>query len=113
MSKHTPGDWKATRVASGPRYIEATGNARIEARVIAEVYPRWTTSETQANVDLILSASKTAAKRDRLKAVNAELLAALVGLMGDGSMDEFEEDFSVIVKARNAIAIAKEEKENQ
>ena len=52
------------------------------------------------------AAPKTAAEKDRLKALNAELLAALKGLMGDAIMDEFLEDYPVIAKAHDAIAKA-------
>ena len=55
---------------------------------------------------LMADAPETAAERDRLKALNAELLEALVGLMADEIMDDFLEDYPVIAKAHDAIAKA-------
>ena len=80
MSKHTSGEWKETRVAGSGRwgrFIETTEKVLSKAPTIAEIYPRWTKAETQANVLLFLAAPKTAAERDRLKELNVELLAVL------------------------------------
>lgn len=108
-TKHTPGPWFVmgidgngdTQVSGHPFYIGhsdplyhciVTGNNE---------------AERKANAALIAAAPETAAERDRLRQVNAELLVALKGIirqigpfMGQGRMD------SEIAVARAALAKA-------
>ena len=73
MTKATPEPWKVDQdpmgwlIISGPEgdTVFYTGNI--------------SNDEDCANAELIVDARKTAAERDRLKAVNAEMLAALKG----------------------------------
>jgi hypothetical protein len=82
MTEHTPGPWVY-------REDDQTITAILEGEVarkydaqaiIAEVRPQ---PEAYANARLIAAAPETAAERDRLREVNAELLEALRNLVVD------------------------------
>ena len=84
QSKHTPGPW--TYQGIGPSFdvtAQATSGARFMGRFIARCPERVAgfepteEDERQANARLIAAAPETAAERDRLKAINAELLGQL------------------------------------
>ena len=80
MSKHTPGPWVAhppgTRNRTGASVDTLAGAVPVAS---CRVYP--STYEARAvayaNARLIAAAPETAAERDRLRKVNAELLEAL------------------------------------
>ena len=88
MSDHTPEPWDV--VESDPKALgrlrpftveravtmRADGK-RYHAVVVAEIMETGTAGEADANAHLIAAAPKTAAERDRLREVNAELVKAL------------------------------------
>lgn len=75
-TKHTPGKWIVRMTASGNPFIyeDATGK---NIAGIAGTRPGIDAEESQANAALIAQAPDLLAERDRLAAVNAELVAAL------------------------------------
>lgn len=76
-AKHTPGPWKI--VYPNAPYIHITDLE--ETKTIAAL---GSTSLGQANATLIAAAPVTADERDRLKAVNAELLEVVeIGITGE------------------------------
>lgn len=81
MSEHTPGTW----FFDGSTFICARTVYKVDrSRIVASVHSfelRGGDNEKQANGRLIAAAPETAAERDRLKEVNAELLAALRGML--------------------------------
>ena len=78
MSNHTPFPWgrgeNIIPALSSPPASAIYGNGRWVATISEGPEP---SDEEVANADIIIESSKTAAERDRLKALNAELLAAL------------------------------------
>tara|TARA_R100001530_G_scaffold135198_1_gene111827 strand:+ start:1801 stop:2127 length:327 start_codon:yes stop_codon:yes gene_type:complete len=73
-NKHTPGPWKRNiKPATKYNTIYAGRNTHITHLAVSGLNPE----EVEANCDLIAAAPETAAERDRLKAINAELLNAL------------------------------------
>ena len=66
MSEHTPGPWTHRTPADGSR-----------GRIYADNFHVANTFGNEANARLIAAAPETAAERDRLRALNAELLEAL------------------------------------
>jgi hypothetical protein len=107
VSKHTPGPWHH----SCGRYVYAYHQGEFgysKSRVVASVPDDELDGgeeEQQANARLIAAAPETAAERDRLKEVNAELLAALramLSVVGCGTAL----DCSVCNSARAAISKA-------
>lgn len=79
-TKHTPGPW-TVEDPLGPEtlWIVEAGKATHEWRCIAMVCrdPPIGAGEQQANARLIAAAPETAAERDRLRELNAELVEAL------------------------------------
>lgn len=75
-TKHTPGPWIVRITASGNPFIYEDAAGKNIAGV-AGTRPGIDAEESQANAALIASAPDLLAERDRLKAVNAKLLAAL------------------------------------
>ena len=72
MSEHNPGPWQIGPKLHGFVFtvVNPTGDAETGNWLVAGV--RW-----EQDARLIAAAPETAAERDRLKEVNAELLAAL------------------------------------
>lgn len=66
MSKHTPGPW----------FVDAHNNVLAEGCLVAFPSVAAGLEKQEANARLIAAAPETAAERDRLKEINAELLAA-------------------------------------
>lgn len=91
QGKHTPGPWSIC--AGDPSWV-ATG----------AVKP--INCGNQANARLIAAAPETAAERDRLKALNAELLAVLKDLMWRFNDAEPPCNDADVAQARAAIAKA-------
>ena len=74
MTKHTPGPWHVTSDVE-PGSIKIIGGPKQYS--IAGLYFTGYPQDTEANARLIAAAPETAAERDRLREVNADLLAAL------------------------------------
>lgn len=74
-TKHTPGPWEVRKTASGNPFIYA-GQLNVAGVAIAR--PGIDSATSAANARLIAAAPETAAERDRLKEINAELLEALL-----------------------------------
>lgn len=72
MGKHTPGPWRITNY--GEKFIHIEGGMNGICRIPHE---GKSIEENEANARLIASAPDLLIERDRLKAVNAELLEAL------------------------------------
>jgi hypothetical protein len=73
--KHTPGPWRIFNSTDiFPDDNDTEGLRQIADCSVSEHIPF---TEQQANARLIAAAPETAAERDRLKVVNAELLAVL------------------------------------
>ena len=78
MTNPTPGPWK----------LSMSGLAILDSEFKCEVATTLSPNNTympevnKANAQLIADSSKTAAERDRLKALNAEMLAALKEVLG-------------------------------
>lgn len=108
--KHTPGPWGCTEYANNPTLIEINiGNV---------IHPHFAIDpdagvgdEDRANALLIAAAPDTAAERDRLRAINADLLAALeaVARLNEGRGSSRNNLCDVAGHARAAIARAREE----
>ena len=106
MSKHTPGPWEVDElehslVRSSDRYPITNTFRHFRDK-----------SECHANARLIAAAPETAAERDHLKALNAEMLEVLQGFRRIGESDvPLAEMQSEIVELRNKAeaAIAKGE----
>jgi len=75
-TKHTPGPWIVRMTASGNPFIydDATGK---NIAGVAGTRPGIDADESQANAALIAQAPDLLAERDKLAAINAELVAAL------------------------------------
>lgn len=75
-TKHTPGKWIVRMTASGNPFIyeDATGK---NIAGVAGTRTGIDAEESQANAALIAQAPDLLAERDRLRQVNAELVAAL------------------------------------
>ena len=67
-TKPTPGPYHISKSSNGPIAVQSSSN---------EVIARCFGINKSANARLIAAAPETAAERDRLKAINAELLEAL------------------------------------
>lgn len=74
-NKHTPGPWIVRVNASGNPFVYRVDGVIICG--VAMVREGMDRAENEANAALIASAPDLLAERDRLKAVNAKLLAAL------------------------------------
>ena len=80
--QHTPGPWKVYRSPDGSAIIgigvNRPGDPDHGAGITDPRFGLWGSgAEREANARLIAAAPDTAAERDRLKAVNADLLSAL------------------------------------
>ena len=90
---HTPGPWKFWPYRENKNPIICTGKDASDLSGIAEIFRG--DDEGMANARLIASAPETAAECDRLKVVNAELLAALekarivMSTEGENDMEEW------------------------
>ena len=95
MSKHTPGPWLSGMPSSivGWPVIAAGSLGRLICNV---AYSDPSESEAKANARLIAEAPETAAERDRLKELNAELLKV---------MAQACKDLSAIVWTDDALAV--------
>ena len=107
MTQHTPGPWTMTNqprfggrqrnIVGGPAQIDVATAQGHDADV------------AEANARLIAAAPETAAERDRLKAINAELLGALKRLCDQ--VEAQPEESAVLVPTgavrRGRAAIAK------
>lgn len=96
-AKHTPGKWSIDGM-----HIIGNGYS------IAHINSHRTT-EGRANASLIASAPETAAERDRLKEINAELLEACLAargaiVFGDGKQIDWD---GIATQLGRAIAKAK------
>ncbi len=80
MTEHTPGPWEKKYDPSTHR-IEV--NAPDDGRCVCFIHvpPATGFDVCEANARLIAAAPETAAERDRLREINAELLAALSPLL--------------------------------
>jgi mono/diheme cytochrome c family protein len=76
MSEHNPGSWQLGPKLNGFVFtvVNPTRDAETGDWLVAKV--RW-----EQDARLIAAAPETAAERDRLRKVNAELLAAIKGLL--------------------------------
>ena len=110
MSKHTPGPWHF----DGDVIIYASNLHKVDhkrigvsSRIVAYMHAfqmrAGDEDELQANAKLIAAAPETAAERDRLKELNAELLAALKALYEATPDNEGGELGRACIKARAAI----------
>ena len=86
-SKHTPGPWKVEPFVQSingyPDWHSFTvrhDRTNVHIATVGDV-DRYYEKDNEANARLIAAAPETAAERDYLREVNAELLAALVGLL--------------------------------
>jgi len=113
--EHTPAPWNInlSRIENKPHKIIIYGQTKRIALCFKEdnsVYVNET--EALANAQLIAAAPQTAAERDKLKEINAELLEALEMLV-DPSTGKVWEDFrrpfktKLINKIESAIVKAK------
>ncbi len=116
-SKHTPGPWHV----SPEGFISTTENGYLPIRTPfrerafgpnADDPSHEDSAIAEANAHLIAAAPETAAERDSLKAINAELLAALTALLNgiqhwkDTTKTERVEN--AVTQAREVIAKTKE-----
>ncbi len=86
MTEHTDGPWRVkyeTRIEYGP-FVAGEGFC---VGTVKRDPPEW-----KANARLIANAPETAAERDRLKAINAELLVALNEMMREFEPDQADYD---------------------
>jgi len=87
--KHTPGPWV---VDKGPSTRGGNGfTVRAGGAIICTAFPGASTDRiepvAELNARLIAAAPETAAERDRLREVNAELVAALKNLLSTPDFD--------------------------
>ena len=103
MSNHTPGPWIYSQ-----KFREIHDSSVNSPSLIAEI-PEWideAKEEQEANARLIAAAPETAVERDRLKALNAEMLSALKGLgcvclmkIGHPQVSEHSPECQAVAKA--------------
>lgn len=111
-TKHTPGPWVVRMTASGNPFIydDATGK---NIAGVTGIRPGIDAEESQANAALIAQAPDLLADRDRLRQINAQLVAALETIVCDA--DKFMAEYSIVVEsecitlARAALTAAKGE----
>lgn len=111
-NKHTPGTWAYDQ---GITYFQKMGESLI-SYLVCDQHRRWVGAvfsedgigldEAIANARLIAAAPETAAERDHLREVNAELLAAINGLLNYANLGAFVRA-DALKAARTAIAKAK------
>lgn len=112
-SKHTPGPWKVQPAPFAPGDIQVVlqDDFRIYIPLMATDWDDAKRQLMRANAKLIAAAPETAAERDTLKAINAELLEALEALLpivGAPRTYTSGDVFEAQDKARAVIAKAKE-----
>ena len=110
MTQHTPAPWS---VSSNRLYYVLAPDKRAIVRILST--SSRSAVEQMANVRLIAAAPETAAERDRLKAINAELVAALERLIavegGAWNIERYaREKAEANQTARDALAKARGEK---
>lgn len=84
--KHTEGPWTLSGVrfkmnGHDFHHVNAEGVKGAEVSICSVYYDPKHHARDFANAKFIAAAPETAAERDRLKEINAELLAALIGLL--------------------------------
>lgn len=107
MATHTPGPWKVNenRTRGQDRIIcSTTADTQDDGQVAYALdFGRFDLdAEADANARLIAAAPETAAERDRLKEINAKLLAACYRFMAQGDCAErveYREIKAAIAKA--------------
>lgn len=112
QTQHTAGEWQYQHEVAYGRDIYATrGETEIWVASVngphdgSDGFP--TADECKANAALIAAAPETAEERDKLREINAELLAALEGVAGDSvCMKGFHEQFRAQIHAAIAKARA-------
>ena len=75
--KHTPGPWHLEVGEDGPPVVKDDNGEFVTYLSETRYHDGRHDQEAEANARLIAAAPQTAAERDRLREVNAELLAAL------------------------------------
>ena len=108
VAKFTPGPWHAnwTRLNGKAIGFHVADETHGSIRPICEFYDGTEVippEEVEANARLIAAAPETAAERDRLKAINADLLAALEEMIVWCQLGDHSEE---VIRARAAIAAA-------
>ena len=73
---HTPGPW-SIKIGARTFYIHGSEDTYI----IAEAHRNYADPQRESNAQLIAAAPETAAERDRLKAINASLVDALISML--------------------------------
>ena len=115
-TKHTPGPWKVCG-GSTPKFKAITSNSGYVVFEMGDQFQHMENGrgiaapsyeEQSANARLIAAAPETAAERDRLKEINAELLEALEYLEAVCACKTLPyENHPSMIEARAAIAKAK------
>lgn len=103
MTQHTPGPWYAILQQPHGDFEIRDCERDQQGRLIGQAF--WQAGKTEANARLMAAAPETAAERDRLREINADLLAALEAVYAMGYEDKSE----VWSQVTAAIAKAKEE----
>ena len=98
QATHTPGPWTYTRNPENTRFVIDSEPGR--ALAVTAGFE----CDNEANARLIAAAPETAAERDRLKEINAELLEALEWALDVIEYNQLKVDDA---KARTAIAKAR------
>ena len=108
MSKHTPGPWKAHFEEA--YYVTGPDRGRVAMMLNLKgahgLGGRRTGEESAANARLIAAAPETAAERDRLKEINAELLDALTEIVAAADGNGWKQLDATFAAQRAAIAKA-------
>ena len=106
---HTPGPWTA-KFGTNNGWDVVAANAKIAIEPWSDGMDGDWNKTSIANARLIAAAPETAAERDRLRAVNADLLAALNGMITlfneSGDVIETDAGHRLCDAARAAIARA-------
>lgn len=97
MSKHTPGPW----FVDAHKNVVAEGGGLVAFPCISAGF------DQEANARLIAAAPETAAERDRLKEINAELLDALTEIVAAADGNGWKQLDATFAAPRAAIAKAK------
>ena len=112
MAEHTPGPWRVFTTKDGTKVI---GIGELNGAGVADCgFGVWRggSKEALANARLIAAAPETAAERDRLREVNAELLAALKALLEELNLIRAKDTKAVydsVCRFNAAAAISKAE----
>lgn len=108
QAQHTPGTWTAreTKLWGSEVRIDIYSDDETlsdERRLICDLTNSFiSVDEQRANAHLIVTAQQSAKVRDDLKALNAELLAALEAVISvsDRKTKEYDKAHALIAKAR-------------